>query len=52
MRRVFYSAAGLMVWPYTLLKKLDRNGQTWYDRKTNCRVVLIGYKRGDADAPS
>jgi uncharacterized RDD family membrane protein YckC len=49
IERVFYSAAGLMLWPYTVWKKLDRNGQTWYDRKTDSTVVLVDYKRGDAD---
>jgi uncharacterized RDD family membrane protein YckC len=49
MKRVWYSFLGAGLWPYTLAKKVDRNGQTWYDRKTDCSVVLVDYKRDDAD---
>jgi len=49
MRRVWYSFLGAGLWPYTLAKKVDRNRQTWYDRKTDCSAVLVDYKRGDAD---
>lgn len=45
MKRISYSFAGLCLWPFTLLQKLDRNGQTWYDRATNCNVSLVKYKR-------
>jgi uncharacterized RDD family membrane protein YckC len=49
VKRTWYSLMGACLWPYTLLEKVDRNGQTWYDRKTNCTVVLVDYKRADAD---
>ena len=45
IKRTCYSLAGACLWPYTLLEKVDRNGQTWYDRKTNCTVVLVDYKK-------
>lgn len=50
VKRIFYSMIGACFWPYTLLDKVDRNGQTWYDRKTNCTVVLVGYKRDNEEA--
>jgi uncharacterized RDD family membrane protein YckC len=49
MKRVWYSFLGAGLWPYTLAKKVDRNGQTWYDRKTNCNAVLVDYKQHGAD---
>jgi hypothetical protein len=44
MTRIFYSAGGFCLWPYTIWTRLDRNGQTWYDRRTNCRASLVVYK--------
>jgi hypothetical protein len=52
MRRVFYSMAGLCLWPYTLWTRLDRDGKTWYDRASNCTVSLVEYKSNDANITS
>jgi uncharacterized RDD family membrane protein YckC len=52
VKRVWYSFLGASLWPYTVWKKLDRNGQTWYDRKTDCSVVLVDYKRGETETSS
>jgi hypothetical protein len=42
-RRVFYAFMGLSLWPYTLAKGAKMDGRTWYDRVTNCEVILVKY---------
>jgi hypothetical protein len=43
-KRAFCAGLGLGLWPYTLWKRLDKNGRTWYDRASNWDVALINYK--------
>jgi uncharacterized RDD family membrane protein YckC len=49
-KRVSYSLLGICAAWHTLSDKVDQNGQTRYDRATNCTVSLVEYKREDADS--
>lgn len=43
-KRAFYAGLGLGLWPYTLWKRLDKNGRTWYDRASDWDVTRVTYK--------
>lgn len=43
LRRVFLGFIGLCSWPFIWLLGRGKDGSTWYDRSTNCRVHLVRY---------
>jgi hypothetical protein len=44
LRRVVLAFIGLCSWPLIWLLGRGKDGTTWYDRLTNCRVTLVRYK--------
>ncbi len=42
-RRMFWAGIGAGLWPYTLLRRRDKNGRTWYDRMSDCDVAHVNY---------
>ena len=45
LRRVFLGFIGLGSWPFIWLLGRGKDGSTWYDRSTNCRVNLVRYTK-------
>jgi uncharacterized RDD family membrane protein YckC len=44
LRRIGYTVWGLMTWKWALKDFRDSHGRTWWDRETDCRVVLVEYE--------
>jgi RDD family len=42
-KRVLYAGIAVGLWPYTLWKRRDDKGRTWYDRASGCDVAFIKY---------
>ncbi len=43
LRRTGYGLWGLMTWKWAAKGFRDGQGRTWWDRETDCRVVLVQY---------